>query len=317
MSENNQRNYCFTINNYTEDEMRALANIDCKYVVYGKEIGESGTPHLQGFISFFNARTINGIKAKRKGNEISRFALFRASLEETRGTIKDAINYCKKGEQPKDEWKEFKEKGANWGKNADVYERGTPPSQGKREDLEKVYNECKVGKSVDDICWDDPGTYNLCFKTLEKLEDMRLRKMRRTEFTQGIWIYGKTGSGKSAYAYSQEEKYYNYPYDNNWWDNYRCEPLVIIDEFRGQLPFNELLRMCDRNPNFEVKRRCRPPMPFVSKKVIITSSMRPEEVYVTLHENDKFEQFYRRFDVYECVDGELKLSNEFFGTTEK
>lgn len=308
----NKRNYCFTINNYTEDEIQAFTEIDCKYVVYGKEKGDKcGTPHLQGFIAFDSKRTINGIKSNRKGNEICRAALFRARLEETYGTIEDAINYCKKGEQPKQEWEELKEKGANWGKNADVYERGIRPHQGKRYDLEKVYNECKEGKSVDQICWDNPGTYNLCYKTLQTLEDIRLRNMRRTEQTQGIWIFGESGSGKSKYAYTQEEPYYSYPYDGKWWDNYRGEPLVIIDEFRGGIAFSELLRMCDRNPNYQVCRRNRPAMPFVSKKVLITSPLRPEFVFTNLHFDDKWSQFYRRFKVYECVDGELKEAGQW------
>lgn len=311
--EERSRNYCFTINNYTREQINAFTEIDCKYIIYGKEVGEGGTRHLQGFISFPNARSIQGIKSTRKGNEICRIALDKAHLEETCGTIKDAINYCKKGEQSKDEWKQLKEKGPNWGKNADVYERGNPPSQGKREDLERVYKECKEGKSVEDICWDDPDIYNCCYKTLEKIEDIRLRQSRRTEPTEGIWIYGKTGTGKSTYAYSlvETENYYSYPYDNDWWDDYRGEPVVIIDEFRGQIKFNELLRMCDRNPNFAVRRRCRKPMPFTSKKVIITSSMRPEHVFQNLHFDDKFEQFYRRFNIYEYVDGELKLANEW------
>ena len=38
------RNFCFTLNNYTEEEENILITADCKYLVMGKEVGESGTP---------------------------------------------------------------------------------------------------------------------------------------------------------------------------------------------------------------------------------------------------------------------------------
>lgn len=61
---------------------------------------------------------------------------------------------------------------------------------------------------------------------------------------------------------------------------------------------NELLMMIDKHPNYFVRRRGREPLPFTSKKVIITSSMSPEEVYHNLAENDKLEQLLRRIKVY-------------------
>lgn len=59
------RTWCFTWNNYTEDD---VTNIDAwldstatTYVV-GKEVGENGTPHLQGCMKFPNGRSFNAIK---------------------------------------------------------------------------------------------------------------------------------------------------------------------------------------------------------------------------------------------------------------
>lgn len=50
------KHWCFTINNYTseiEDAIKlAFTNGNLEYVIYGREIGEEGTPHLQGFVSF-------------------------------------------------------------------------------------------------------------------------------------------------------------------------------------------------------------------------------------------------------------------------
>ena len=124
--------------------------------------------------------------------------------------------------------------------------------------------------------------------------------------TQGVWIFGGTGVGKSEWAFEQGgESFYVYPYDNDWWDGYKCEDCVIIDEFRGQLPYNVILRMVDKHPNFYVRRRCREPMPFVSKKVIITSSLPPWKVFKNLDTQDSLNQLYRRFKIFEKKIDEL------------
>jgi len=47
--------WTLTLNNYTEDEIIYTSSICskyCKYAVIEKEIGENGTPHLQGYIEF-------------------------------------------------------------------------------------------------------------------------------------------------------------------------------------------------------------------------------------------------------------------------
>lgn len=43
--------YCFTINNPSEKDIAAILAIDRRYnVIYGREVGKKGTPHLQGMI---------------------------------------------------------------------------------------------------------------------------------------------------------------------------------------------------------------------------------------------------------------------------
>lgn len=274
------RAYCFTLNNYTAEEWQWFNEFkDCKYLCVGKEVGEKGTPHLQGFIYFDNPRTINGLK-RLKGFR-------KAHLESAKGTNEQASVYCKK--------------------EGEFIEYGECPQQGKRTELAEVYNAVKSGETTaDEIAWENPNLWGACFKVLNKLDDLRLRSQRRNFMTEGEWIYGPTGVGKSEYAFQYDDMYV-YPYDNGWWDGYTCQDVVIIDEFRGQLAFNELLRMVDKHPNYFCRRRCREPMPFVSKKVIITSSCPPWEIYKNLAESDSLKQLYRRFKIYKVDSSGLCL----------
>jgi len=47
------RSWIIVINNYTIEDENLLNDLEgVSYMVYGKEIGESGTPHIQGMITF-------------------------------------------------------------------------------------------------------------------------------------------------------------------------------------------------------------------------------------------------------------------------
>lgn len=83
------RHWCFTLNNYTEDDFAGLPTTlsGATYYVVGKEVGVGGTPHLQGFVSFANPRRFTGLRR-------SCFA-GRAHWEVARHPS-EAAAYCKK-----------------------------------------------------------------------------------------------------------------------------------------------------------------------------------------------------------------------------
>ena len=92
------RQFTFTLNNYdTKPELKA--NIDvigCQYLVYGKEVSDSSTPHLQGHIMFRAAKT----------ESVARKTLTGCHVEVSKDPQKSII-YCKKEG-------DVTERGASW-----------------------------------------------------------------------------------------------------------------------------------------------------------------------------------------------------------
>lgn len=294
------------MNNWTEDELKSILNASSKYVIAAEEKGENGTPHLQGYMEFSTQKRLTTIKT----------IMPRAHIETRKGTANEAVVYCKKGEQPKEEWLALGPNGPNYGKNAKFTEQGEVSQQGSRRDLELLQREINDGTlTVQQIRQENPMIYHQYGRTLNQLEDDRMETVFRTERTQGFWLWGGTGAGKSHVAFkgfTTETHYVWKLNDNNWQDGYKQQETVIIDDFRGSINYDEMLRMLDEHPNYTVPRRGRPPIPFTSKRVIITSSMPPEDVYNKRNERDSIEQLKRRVHIYE-LPFQLKSVSEALG----
>lgn len=247
-----------------------------KYLIYGKETcPTTGKNHWQGAVYFFDKVSIKFAQSILKiGN---------SHMETiTKGDELSAIMYCKK----EGNYKEF----------------GTPPHQGHRKDLESIKNEILSNKlKVKDIIISNPIMYHQYGRTLEKIENINMRKKFRTTMTKGFWYYGETGTGKSEKAFENytPETHYVHNLNGDWWDRYEQQKICIFDEFRGQIKFDEMLSLCDKHPKF-VKVKGKEDIPFTSEIIIVTSSLHPEEIYKnSLSKNDKMKQFYRRFEIIE------------------
>lgn len=93
-------------------------------------------------------------------------------------------------------------------------------------------------------------------------------------------VQGPTGTGKSRWAMESYPDAY-WKQRSNWWDGYAGHEHVIIDEFYGWLPFDLLLRICDRYPLLVETKGGQ--VQFQARTVILTTNKKPTEWYSNVY----------------------------------
>lgn len=252
------RNICFTLNNWTDAEYESLKGLDYSYMVIGKEIGEQGTPHLQGYIEFAKKMRFTTVKK----------LIPRAHLEERKGTQAQAADYCKE--------------------DGDFEEFGEMKVQGHRSDLDKVRTTALEGGMRAVSTYANLQGIRIAEKFLTYNEEPR-------DFKPTVyWIWGKTGVGKSKRAREIcGEDLYTKNDGTKWWDGYDAHENVIIDDFRPSWwNITEMLSLLDRyEKRVEFKGGWRQ---FKPKTIVITSALAPQDCYKNTGEC--VQQLLRRLD---------------------
>lgn len=114
------KHWCFTLNNYTDQDVARLSTLPpgATYLLFGREVSSTGTPHLQGFVSFASRL--------RLGQVISAIGQCHCTVARR---VAESIAYCKK--------------------EGDFVEVGDPPGgQGARNDLD-AFKEAVMGGCYD------------------------------------------------------------------------------------------------------------------------------------------------------------------------
>lgn len=268
------RNCCITINNWVDEDVTRLRELaDVGYIVVAAEVGASGTPHLQGYIQF----------TKKVGFKWLVTALARrAHILEARGTAAENTDYIKKGSQPHDEWVAHKTAGPNYGQDLQlICEQGEPKVQGKRNDLDAIVASVKEGKRFREIAEDHPIEF---IKFSKGIEAYYAANALSRDFKRPLKVevfYGPTGTGKTYRAMTEHPDAHKQSATmGGWWNGYDNHTVVILDEFRGQIKFAELLQILDVYPvKIQVKGGHRE---LVHEHVIITSPVHPKNWYPNL-----------------------------------
>jgi len=241
------KSWIFVVNNYNEDDVKFFKGLMCNYMKFGFEVGEKGTPHIQGFVIFKTAYRASQLK----------------KLHKTCHWEKSDAKYLEHNHNYV--WKDM-----------NCYEVDNR-SQGKRNDLIALAQVCKEG-GVKKVIEEMPEMYIKFHSGIEKLCHRLSADRDRNDPPIVTWIYGTTGKGKTKFIYDNHTDIWVSGKNLQWWDGYENQEVVLIDDFRKDFcTFHELLRILDRYPyQVAVKGGFRK---LNSKFIYITSPFHPEETY--------------------------------------
>lgn len=224
------RAWCFTINN--PNEVGSPQGWTYDYLVYQLEKGAEGTPHLQGYVYFPNPLRLTSLKKLDA----------RAHWLPAKGSALQNKAYCTKEDT----------------RIEGPFEFGSLPQQGKRNDLEHLKTCLDQGMPLKEISEKCFSQYLRFSRGIEKYQLMHTPP--RSWETDVKVVVGPTGVGKTRYCYAK------YPDafwktksngNNNWWDGYVNQTVVIIDEYYGWFSWDFILRLLDRYPmSVETKGEC-------------------------------------------------------------
>lgn len=222
-----------TLPNYTEEDLKAFKKMEplVDYYIYGRETGANGLKHLQFMVCFKKQVTLSAAKKllPTQGHW---------EVKSPKSTMERASNYCKKGEQTKEEWNEWHEDGPNYMKGCDFTYYGTLPLDQKVAGLKAIADvyadtiaKAKEGR-INDIIPEHQLRY---YSTIKKIQADAKKMPENLTWTEGhqpnFWIWGETRTGKSHLAREMlGGKFYSKNAANKWWDKYDGEENVLIED---------------------------------------------------------------------------------------
>lgn len=278
MSGRTSRHWCITSfnelitlnpENYikTMEERKDASHI--RYLIFQIErCPDTNRLHMQGYVELTQPCRMAWIKNSMFDMTIH--------CEIRKGTRLDAINYCKKEET----------------KVSGPYEFGDAITQGHRSDLEQVAELIKKKCTITDVIDECPVAYIKFHRGIEKMMLHQLPK--RTWKTRTFIVWGPTGSGKTSRVFHKYPNAYFLQRGNQknlWFDGYFDQGCVVIDDFYNTIPYDTMLRLCDRYPcNVEYKGGI---TPFLAVCLVITTNLHPDQIYRDVPDSDAF---WRRVD---------------------
>ena len=255
------RAWVFTINN-PRDTPRELPRgpPPVRYLCFGEEVSQNGTPHLQGYVVFENAVSQPSQYFRQYGN---------GHFEVAKGTASENIRYCSKDGK-------FSEYGVRPQDKRDQGHHGAKGGEMEVDRWEEAWQAAKRGKIEElpaDIRW-------RFYSTFKKVAAEYKEPPAKLEKLNNLWIVGPSGTGKSHFAHETYPGAYKKEF-NKWWDNYREEneahQTVILDDLHYKWAKKERLKnWADIYPFMaEYKGGS---MLIRPKRIVVTSNYHPHQV---------------------------------------
>lgn len=263
------------------------------------EKGESGTTHLQLYVYFFHNKALTSTP----GTGVKKVHPT-AHWEVRRGTHEQALTYVTKDESSLGQRFIF----------------GDPPNAPGKTNDSSEFDEVKAkldeGKTLAEIA---DCHFSLFLKHHSGLAAYigKKRPARRTWLTKNLVIFGSTGTGKSRFCHDLELLFPGEVYwksKDKWWGDYNGEPYIVMDEFYGWVPYDELLRMLDR---YVFRPEVKGAHIYVQPRaVIFTSNKEPTEWYQNVSDTSAL---LRRLHVISRLDeaGKYKVLKKPPGCTDE
>ena len=214
------RDWVFTLNNPEIDEIQ-WDEKKVQYAVWQKEVGEQGTPHLQGFVVLKRDQRLSYVRK----------VLPTGHWEKRKGTREQAAAYCEKSDT----------------RVAGPWYFGKLKRKGERTDIHEAMALVRAGVEERKIAEELPGTWVMHHRAFERYR--RLCQVKRTWKTEVIVRWGGTGTGKTRWVFDNEPDVHPMEYQNQFWSAYDGEEVVLWDDFQpGMISRDLFLRLTDRYP---------------------------------------------------------------------
>lgn len=147
------------------------------FLIYGEEVGESGTPHLQGYFELPKRMTFNVLRRKLVDEYIGNPGIH---LEAAKGSQRQNIEYCSK----EGKYRSY----------------GEPMEQGKRNDLLDVKKDIDAGMADNELWanhFSNMVRYNGSFSKYKSVVS------KGRNFKPRVFIFwGPSGTGKTKRAFA-------------------------------------------------------------------------------------------------------------------
>lgn len=187
----------------------------------------TGKYHIQGYFHFHQPVSLSRLKK----------SMARAHFEAAKGDAEANRRYCTKSESRCRDPPNV---------SHGPWEEGVLPRQGKRNDLSSAC-EAIVSGDIDKIPDEVWAKYH---KGLMAVMDRHLKPRDSNADPPVVrWYWGGTGVGKSKRASEEAGESVYWVPGGKWWDGYRQQSTVVLDDFRPEdMPFHKLLKLLDRYP---------------------------------------------------------------------